>query len=131
MDWTLGAQLATGGAVRSAVASEALPANRLVYIKADGQLALANATAAGKEALGFVRQAYNVGETAEFYMVGNTMTGLAGLTPGAVYYMSTAAGELATAAQVAAYVAGNVRMEVGTALSATELLFKPDTPIIL
>jgi hypothetical protein len=116
---------------KRAIASGAIPARSLTYIKSDGTLALADATTEGKEATGFVSSAYADGELATYKMIGNVIEGLSGLTPGSVYFMSTTPGALATSTAASSYVAGNVRMEVGTALSATDLLFKPNTPITL
>ncbi len=111
----------------SATADEALPANSLVYIKANGNCALASAIAEGKEAIGFVRTAVLLGADAAIYAEGNFITGLSGLTPGASYFMTTTPGQIG-AAPVAT---GNVVQHVGTALSATALAFALFNPITL
>lgn len=116
------------GASNSAVASVALPARSLIYIKADGTVALADATAEGKEADGFISLPYDLGTTATYYTVGGTMGGLTGLTPGVDYFMGTTPGTLTS---VVPTTTGNVVLKVGTALSTTQLLFKPETPITL
>lgn len=115
---------ATGAA---AVAAEILPPNSLVYITATGQIGLADATAEGKEAIGFVKSAVPIGESAAIYGEGSVITGLAGLTPGASYFMSTTPGGIG-AVPVAT---GNVVLRVGTALSATQLAFALYNPITL
>jgi len=116
---------------RTATAGAALSAGQLVYMKSDGMLAPADATVEGKEAVGFIKNNYAQGASATYHKIGDILTGLTGLTPGATYYMSTTPGALATASDVSAYVAGNVVMPVGRALSATELLFSPNSPITL
>jgi hypothetical protein len=128
-----GAVAAVGGSslAMQATAAEALPARSLVYIKSDGTVAKADAIAEGKEAIGFVAVLTGSGATAAVKLTGNVLSGLAGLTPGATYYLSTTPGALATAAQAGAYAAGNVVMPVGRALSATDLLFQPSIPITL
>lgn len=115
------------GTSRTAVASGAIAAHSLVYVKADGTLALADATAEGKEAVGFTALAYANGETATFYSEGSIMSGLAGLTPGSAYFMTTVPGVVGAAPGAT----GNVVQHVGTALSATELVFATYNPITL
>lgn len=118
-------------AVFEASASEPIPAGSLVYLKSDGTCALANASVEGKEAIGFVLAGVSQGATATIYGTGGTIRGLSGLTPGAAYFMSATAGALVNAATAGAYPAGSVLMRVGTALSATMLLFSPQIPITL
>lgn len=59
---------------------------------------------------------------------GATIPGFAGLTPGAVYYLSTTAGDITVTPPSAD--AQNV-YRIGTALSATELLFDPRHVVLL
>ena len=113
------------------IAAEALPARSLVYIKADNSCALANATTEGKEAVGFVQTAVLAGSSATIKLSGTTITGLTGLVPGAPYYLSSTAGGIATLAAAGNYAPGNVVMQIGTALSPTDLLFRPTLPITL
>lgn len=119
---------AAGGAPVAKLAAVALPANALAYVKTDGTFDLADATAVGKEAIGFIEAGVAQGEVASLLGAGNTMTGLSGLTPGASYFLATTPGEL-TATPPS--TAGNVFLKVGVALSATELLFQPEAPITL
>lgn len=105
------------------------PAN-LVYVKASGNLGLADATAEGKEALGVVLTAAPAGTAAKVNLIGSLISGLSGLTPGAFYYMSTTPGAITNYAG-APTVAGNVLMKVGTALTSSTLIFSPEIPITL
>lgn len=114
----------------TATSAEALAIRSLVYIKADGTLALADATIEGKEAIGFVDSAHSISVTATVKLEGK-ISGLSGLTAGAKYYMSTTPGALATSAAAALYTTGNVVLPVGTALSATELVLSIGLPITL
>lgn len=123
-DGTLSASGA-GPTPLTTTAFEAIGARKLVYVRADGLLALADSTAEGKEAIGFTLAAVASGAAANWYNTG-TITGLAGLTPGAPYFMN-AAGAIGAAPSTA----GNVVLRVGVALSATTLLFESNTPITL
>jgi len=105
------------------VAGEALAANQVVYISTGtgggtaGRAYKANATNAYSSIDGFVigcvMEAIGAGATGSIMLVGvATMTGL---TPGAIYYVSTTAGELTATPPTNAVI-------VGIALSATQLL---------
>lgn len=121
-----------GGAASSsstAPAGGALAARSLVYMNSTGQVVPANASAVGKEAIGFVQQAYASGATATYYFSGSTLTGLSGLVPGAKYYMGLTDGSIVNEATAATYTSGRVIMQVGTALSATSLLFSAGNPV--
>jgi hypothetical protein len=119
-------------ASRTAIASGAIGAKELIYIKSDGTCAKADATTEGKEAIGFTLNAYSNGQTVIYYLPGTTIKGLSGLTPGAPYFMSTTPGAIASMASAPSTVgSGNVRMRIGTAISATELFFMPEVPIVL
>lgn len=83
----------------------------------------ADATASGKEADGFVLASYLSGATAVVYLEG-TNTHVSGLTLGSRYYLSTTAG---TPTDTPPSASGNVVQYIGTALSATELTFEPDS----
>ena len=111
-------------------ASENLAAGDLVNVWTDTGTAKArkaDATVAGKEANGFVLAAVTLGQNATVYFDG-TNTQLSGLTPGAVYYLSTTAGGVTTTPPSGS---GNVVQRVGRAVSATELTFEPGEPITL
>lgn len=89
----------------------------------------ADATAAGKQAHGFVLANITVGNPATIHRPGQTITGLTGLTEGSEYFLHTTAG--AITADVSGFVAGNVIQSVGIAISATTLAFNPGEPITL
>ena len=130
---SLSASSATSGIqVATATASVALSANQLVYLLSNGQLALADASVEGKEAIGFVKQAYAASATATYFTFGALMSGLSALTVNAAYYMLTtpgAFGLIAAAPQLGS--TGNVLLKIGKAISATQILFTPETPITL
>lgn len=90
----------------------------------------ADATVAGKEANGFVLAATVSPANATVIFEGRN-TALAGKTIGAKYYLSAAAPGGIVEAGALPNAAGNVIQYVGTALSATELTFEPDTGIVL
>jgi methyl coenzyme M reductase beta subunit len=82
------------------LAGEAIAAGDACYIKSDGKIWLATGAAANAAArvVGFAAAAAAVGEAVTLYNDVNLRYG-AGLTPGAVYYLSgTTAGALDTAA---------------------------------
>lgn len=113
------------------IASEAIPAGSLVDVYNNGgvlTMRKADATAAGKEADGFVIGAVANGGTGTVYFEG-TITGLTGLTPGARCYVPVGATGVPTHTVPAA--TGNVLQFVGIALSATEVTFEADDGIIL
>ena len=113
----------------SVPAYETMTAPALVNVFSDAGTAkarYANATAAGKEATGFISDSVASGATAIVYVLGE-IEGLAGLTPGR-YYLSTTSGAVTATAPSAS---GNVVQYVGTAHSATEMMFEPEDGIIL
>jgi hypothetical protein len=118
-------------AVATLLANVALPARSLVCILSNGKLGLADATAEGAEAIGFVSAAVLSGALATVYVSGNVLSGLSGLVAGGRYCMSTTAGGIVTAATAGAYTTGRVFLPVGTAISLTELLFVVGSPITL
>lgn len=111
-------------------ASENLAAGDLVNVwnSSGARARKADATTAGKEAVGFVLSAVTSGQNATVYFEG-TVTGLTGLTIGARYYVSAAAAGQVTDTPPSA--AGNVVQYVGTAITATSLSFEPDDGIVL
>lgn len=104
-------------------------AQRLVYVQADSQLALADATAEGKETLAFVNSPHALGEATAYHTAGR-VTGLSGLVPGTPYFMTTTPGVIGVAPS-GSVGSGLVVQQVGTAVSATELAFSPSVPITL
>lgn len=122
------AGLAPSATTSSAVTGVTLAPNNLVYVKSDGQLGLADASTEGKEAIGFVKYTYTVGQTANYFRSGNIISGLSGLIPGTSYFMSNVPGGISSTAPVGT---GNVAMRIGTAVSTTEIAFAPTMPITL
>lgn len=119
-----------GSEARTIEASENLAAGDLVNIHNSGgaRVRKADATSAGKEAHGFVLAAVTSGQDATVYPEENVIDDLDGLTPGARYFLSTTAGAVTDTAPSSS---GNVAQEIGVALSATEMLFRPRQPITL
>ncbi len=118
-----------GAETKSVQASENLNAGDLVNIWNSGGLfkvRKADATAAGKEAHGFVLSAVSTGANATVYLEG-TITGLGGLLPGR-YYLSTTPG---TASATPPSVAGNVVQYIGMSTSTTEISFNNGDSIVL
>lgn len=114
----------------SIVSSENLAAGDIVNLWDDAgtiKVRKADATAEGKEAHGFVLAAVTSPAAATVYFEGQ-ITGLAGLTRGARYFITTTPGTIATTAPSGA---GNVAQCVGIANSATELVFEPQEPITI
>lgn len=87
----------------------------------------ADATAQGKEADGFVKDAVTAGQNASVYNEG-TNDALSGLVVGERYFLSTTAG---TATTTPPSTVGNVVQYLGKATSSSELVFEADDAIIL
>jgi len=106
----------------------AITVGQIVYIKADGDVDLAQATVAtlDESALGIVSDA-SIAAAASGGIItrrGAVVGGFSGLTPGKKQYVSRAtAGD--TAEALTGFVAGEFVYSVGRALSATEILFDP------
>lgn len=118
-----------GAEVKTIVASEALNAGDLVNIWNNaGQFRVrkADATAAGKEANGFVISSVSNGGNAAVYLEG-TVTGLGGLLPGR-YYLSTTPGAVT---DTPPSVSGNVVQYIGSAVSTTEISFEATDGVVL
>ncbi|MDD2711284.1 MAG: hypothetical protein PHU77_00050 [Simplicispira sp.] len=88
----------------------------------------ADATAAGKEADGFVLDAVASGQPATVFFEGRN-AGLTGLTVGARYYLSAAAPGAASTTPPAA--TGNVVQFLGRATTPTSLAFEATDGVIL
>lgn len=118
-----------GADTKSIEASENLAAGDLVNIHDSTGEKVRKADAANaRRAHGFVLSAVTSGQNATVYFEG-TITGLSGLTPGALMFLSgSAAGE---ASATAASGSGDIVQEVGVAVSATEISFEPGRPITL
>jgi len=118
-----------GGDSRSVTASEALSAGSLVNLWMNAgtvNARKADATVAGKEAVGYVLASVASGATALVFFDG-TISGLSGLTPGNQFLATTAGGMAA----VPPAASGNIVQSVGFAPSATELVFEAGDPITL
>jgi hypothetical protein len=113
------------------VASELLAAGALVNVwnnAGTANVRNADASAAGKEAHGFVLSGYAALATATVYFPGDEDTQLAGMTPGLQFLSDVTPGGVLAAAPTAS---GHVVQRVGVAVSATELIFSPLEPIVL
>lgn len=122
--------LTIGAESKSVEASETLAAGDIVNVYDDSGTAKvrkADATTAGKQAVGFVLDSVTSGQSIEVHFEGQC-TNLTGLTPGATVWLSTTAGEVTETAPSAS---GNVVQIVGIAVSATEISFERSQPITL
>lgn len=102
------------------IAGEALLAGDAVYIKSDGKVYQAVSTALdllGDAAFdGMVNSAYAAGDAVTVFGQGTIMSYGASLTPGALYFVSAAAGKLSDAA----IVVGDI--QICKAISASEIV---------
>ncbi|MGI9161188.1 MAG: hypothetical protein ACR2K1_15685, partial [Saprospiraceae bacterium] len=92
-----------------------------------GTVLKADANAVAKAAVGYVTTSAASGASVTVFFEG-TISGLTGLTPGATYFLSDT-----TTGGVALTIpsnAGDIVQAVGIAVSATELTFEPQTPIV-
>jgi hypothetical protein len=110
--------------------SEALAAGDFVNIwnssGAKARKADASGANASKVAHGFVLAAAASGATATVYFEGRN-TSVSGQTPGPVFLLATAG----TVGATAPTTAGHSVQRVGVAISATEVNFEPEAPVIL
>ncbi|NDD52892.1 hypothetical protein EBZ39_03260 [bacterium] len=109
-------------------ASENLAAGDLVNIWNDSgtlKVRKADATSSAKRADGFVLAGVTAPANAEVLHDG-ALTGLTSLTVGGRYYLSATAGGITIEASVPT-TSGNLIQYIGQAVSATKLLFQPDT----
>lgn len=119
-----------GADTASVVTSEDLAAGDFVNIWDDSgtpKARKADATATGKEAVGFVLASSTSGNNATVYFEGSN-TQLSGMTPGARQYLSTTAGGRT---ETAPSTASNVVQYLGRAISATVLSFEPSDAVEL
>lgn len=120
-----------GADTSSIVASENIAAGSMINVWNDAgtpKVRNADATAAGKEAHGFVLSSIASGAAGLVYFDGR-VTGLTGLTPGARMYLSAATPGGLTSTPPSA--AGNVVQFIGNAHSDTEVSFGPSDGVIL
>lgn len=118
-----------GADTAAIAASENLAAGDFVNVWSDGgafKVRKADATAAGKEAHGFVLAAVTAPANATVYFEG-TNTAVSGATPGVQYLATTAGGFTSTAPSGA----GNVVQKLGVAVSATSISFEAQQHIVL
>ncbi len=118
-----------GADTQTIEAGEALAANDVVNIYDDAgtpKVRKADATVAGKEAMGFVLASVAPAASATVYFEGQN-EGLTGLTAGPLY-LSTTAGQVTSAAPSAS---GNIVQRVGFATSATSFNFDARSPVAL
>lgn len=112
-------------------ASETLAAGNIVNVWSDSgnqKARKADATAEGKEAIGFVLVGADEDDDVAVFFEG-TITGLSGLTPGTRYYNSAASPGSVTATPPTG--ANKVVQFVGVAISDTELSFEPGDTVTL
>jgi hypothetical protein len=110
---------------KSVVASEALSGGNLINLWLDGatlKMRKADATTAGKEADGYVKDAVLNGASGTAFF-DSINTGISGLTPGTIYFLDTTAGGVTATAPSAT---GNVVQEIGKASATGELIFRPE-----
>ena len=116
--------------IMSVVAGEDLNAGDIVYIYDDAGTVKAKKAAAtdpSKAAVGFVKDSAATGANVNVYFEG-MITGLSGLTVGAVYFLSdTTPGAVQANPPT---VAGHYVQRIGTAVSATEIQFERSQPIV-
>ena len=120
-----------GADTASVQASENLVAGDFVNIWLDGadtRVRKADATAVGKEAVGFVLAAVNSGSPALVYFEGSNNQ-LTSLAVGSRYYLSAASAGAVTTTPPAA--SGNVVQYVGIATSATSIAFEGTDGVVL
>lgn len=110
----------------TAVAGEALAAGDFVYFNGSGQVMKADADTLAKAAQGYVLASVASSGTATVYF-DDSNTGLSGLTPGAIYYLSATAGTVSTTAPT---TSGHIVQEVGFASSATNLRVSIKKPVV-
>lgn len=112
-------------------ASENLAAGDLVNIHNSSGAKARKADASGglgKQVHGFVLAAVTSGQNATVYFEG-TITGLSSLTPGAAQFLSGGSAGAVTATPPS--TATHIVQRVGTAISATEMSFEPQHPVLL
>lgn len=113
------------------VASEALAAGDLVNVwnnSGTANVRKADASTTGKQADGFVLAAVSNGGTATVFFPGDENTAVTGLTPGRQFLSDTTPGKSTVTVPT---TAGHLVQPVGTAASATVLIFEPQNGYVL
>jgi hypothetical protein len=109
--------------VTTATASEDLGAGDWVNLHLSGTLRARKADCSnGRRADGFVLSAVLNGAAATVYRASNKNTARSGMTVAATYFLGTAGGQATT---IPAAGAGVIVQRLGTAESATEIVFAP------
>lgn len=118
----------TGVDAVTATASVAISAGNFVNLYNNaGVLSMKLADCStGLQADGYVLAAVASGSTGTVYL-NNQNTAQTGLTPGTIYFLSTAGGISATPPTTAGYL----NQVVGKSVSATSLQFRPEQPVTL
>ncbi len=120
-----------GASTKTLTAFEALAAGDFVNEFLDAgvlKVRKADATAAGKEADGYVLSAVTLGGAATVYPPSGSNTQLTSLTVGSTYYLGTTAGGVTSTAPSGA---GNVIQKLGKAVTTTELIVSANDPYYL
>ena len=121
-----------GANVVQAVASEAIGAGKFVDLFDDSgvlKMRLAD-NSNGRAAWGYVKTAVASAASGAAYRLNTVNAALAGLTPGADYWLGTAGGVTATPLDPDADV-GSLDQYLGRAASATELVTAEHSPVYL
>lgn len=119
-----------GADTQSITATENLSAGDLVNVytvSGAARVRKADATTAGKEAVGYVLSSVTSGNAATVYFE-QLNNGVTGLTPGSVYYLSTTAGGVTATPPSSS---GNVIQRIGRATAAGVLTFQPGDVFVL
>ncbi len=107
----------------SLTSAEALTAGDYVYIDGSGEVARASGASGGNAAVGYVKDSVTAATSVTVYFEG-TNDALAGLTPGASYFLSdTTPGGITTSIPTDT---GEIVQKIGLAINATSLTFEPD-----
>lgn len=118
-----------GGDTQTLTAGETLSAGNLVYVNGSGAVLKADASAASKEAVGFVLSGITNAASGTVYFGSGVITGLTGLTSGSAYYLSDSTpGGVTTTVPSGS---GKIVQRVGRAISSTVLYFEPQAPVLL
>jgi hypothetical protein len=107
----------------AAITSAAISAGQMVNLFNNAGVLTArpaDCTTTGSEANAFALSAFASGATGTFFLAGN-VTGMSGLTPGSIYFLSTVGAVSLTSTSTP----GNINQIVGKSLSSTSLAFAP------
>jgi len=117
------------GSVMTVEAGEDLAAGDMIYIADDGLAYKADASDPVKSCIAAIQIAITTGNTGDAYTAGARITGYTGLTPNTRQFLSyTTPGTFGTDRPTDE---GHIDQQVGTAISATDILFNPAITILL